>query len=339
MLSGRWVGFCSLACAAVSVSAPVLAQPEGTSRAAARSLGYSGVKDYQNGDYPAALDKLERAYAVLRAPALALWSARAMVKMGKLVEGAERYLEATRLDVTTGDVQVQQKAQAEALQEHEQLVPRIPTLVVTVEGADPSEVRLVLDGKALASALLGQSLQVNPGNHSVEALHGEERRIESASVAEGTSQSLTLKFELTAPTNAPEASPPPAAPAIESTSRDTSPKAGSAQRTAGWVTLGVGGAGLVVGGVTALLALQKKSDLEGSCTDGRCSPAVRDEVDSYGTLRTVSTIGTIAGGVGVAAGLTLLFTAGPKSEPAPASGAVRLRGWVGLNQAGLTGEF
>ncbi|HEY4159182.1 MAG TPA: tetratricopeptide repeat protein, partial [Polyangiaceae bacterium] len=60
-------------------------------RSAARNLASAGVQAYQANDYPAARDKLERAYQVLRAPSLGLWSARALVKVGALVEAGERY--------------------------------------------------------------------------------------------------------------------------------------------------------------------------------------------------------------------------------------------------------
>ena len=67
------------------------------------------VEELQEQRYDAASEKLERAYSVLRVPSIALWSARALEKGGKLVEASERYLEATRLDATVGDAATREK--------------------------------------------------------------------------------------------------------------------------------------------------------------------------------------------------------------------------------------
>src|SRR5688572_33485949 len=95
---------------ALLVSRPTLAQEvDDAARAAARKLGYAGIEAYQASDYKGALEKLDRAYQVLRAPSLGLWSARALLANGKLVEASERYLEVTRLGVT-GEKSVQEQA-------------------------------------------------------------------------------------------------------------------------------------------------------------------------------------------------------------------------------------
>ena len=99
-------------------------------------LGYEGVAAYQKGDYVSARDKLERAYRVVRAPSLGLWSARALEKSGKLVEASERYLEVTRLEVKAGEAAVQQ----ELAQPHRQLIKQSSNLWKA--GASPHRVGL-----------------------------------------------------------------------------------------------------------------------------------------------------------------------------------------------------
>src|SRR5690606_14260666 len=115
----RWgrVVAATMCMAALGWSAPAYgAEADSTTRAAARKLGTSGVEAYQAGDYQGASEKLERAYATLKVPTLGLWSARALIKLNRWVEAAERLLAVTRLDAS-GDVQVQQAARAEAEQE------------------------------------------------------------------------------------------------------------------------------------------------------------------------------------------------------------------------------
>src|SRR4051812_29141942 len=89
-----------------SAARPAAAQEvDDATRAAARKLGYVGVQAYDAKDYATATDKLEKAFRLYQAPSLGLWSARALVKSGKLVEAQERYLKVTRLPVADGDVE------------------------------------------------------------------------------------------------------------------------------------------------------------------------------------------------------------------------------------------
>jgi hypothetical protein len=82
----------------------------------------------------------------------------------------------------------------------------------------------------------------------------------------------------------------------------------------GFVAIGAGGLGLVLGGVTGGLAMSKRSSLESSgCTDTRCPHDKQSDVNKLDTLRLVSTVGFIAGGVLAAGGITLLLSA-PSSE-------------------------
>lgn len=60
--------------------------------------------------------------------------------------------------------------------------------------------------------------------------------------------------------------------------------------------------------------MSKRSSLEsGGCSDTRCPHDKQDEVNKLDTLRLVSTVGFIAGGVLAAGGVTLLLSA-PLSE-------------------------
>jgi hypothetical protein len=326
--------------------APALAQgvDEG-SLGAARQMGQEGMKAYKDGNYDEANDKLGRAYAVVRAPSVGVWSARALVKVGKLVEASERYLEVTRMQVSTGDAAIQEEAKQAAATEREALLPRIPKLTIVIENAsDGVEVRL--DSTAVPAALVGAERPVNPGKHVVEAKVGEQVVTEEVTLAEGESRSVTLKLPVAAPPPepappppvaalpAPAPAPPPPAPAPPEADRGPAP--GGLQRTLGWVGIGVGGAGLLFGGITGMMVLSKKSKLDdGDCLDGGCGPAEWDAVDSYNSYRTLSTVGFVVGGVGLAAGAALLLTA-PSSSEAPRS---FVSPYLGVASAGVTGRF
>jgi len=101
------------------------------------------------------------------------------------------------------------------------------------------------------------------------------------------------------------------------------------------VCLGAGATGLGVGVVTGLMATSKHNTAEDQCPGGNCvdGSAGAEAVDSFRSLRTVSTIGYVVGALGVGAGVTLWPTA-PKHEATPRMGA-----WVGPARAGIRGTF
>ena len=109
-------------------------------------------------------------------------------------------------------------------------------------------------------------------------------------------------------------------------------------RLYGFIGLGVGGAALATGAVFGALAAGDKSDLEAGCAGG-CPPAFHDQNDSYGTKKTVSSIGLIGGAVLAAAGAVLVFTA-PSGDAAATRGQrVRWGGYVAPTGVGVTGAF
>lgn len=293
-------------------------------RSAARDLGYEGVDLLQKGDAAAASERLERAYEVLRVPTIGLWSARALVANGKLLEGSERYIEVSRLPVT-GDASVQESAKADAAREREALLPRVPTLVIKLDGAPDVNTQVLLDGAPVPRALWGVRRPVNPGQHVVSAGSATQ----TVQVQEGESKNVVLGLWKSATVPAPPrpvTSPPAPAPAAD--------RRGDVQRKAGWALLGVGGAGLVLGAVTAGLAVGKRSSISQYCDGRDCYPPSHATVDAYNTLRTTSTVGFIVAGVAAGGGLALLLTA-----PKPYRAGLTLRGSVGLSSVALQGAF
>jgi hypothetical protein len=317
----RWLcrGSWLLALQLSLLSRPVLAADD-AARGAARKLAQSGVEAFQERDYEAASEKLERAYSVLRVPSVALWSARALEKRGKLVEASERYLDATRLDSSVGEVAVQRQARADAETERQALLVRIPTLSVSVSGASPDQTRVSIDGADWPSALLGEPRPTNPGVHELRAQHAEQVVTANVTLAEGSKHEEVLRFGEPA---APRAPGPVA-------SAEVAPKQTSTQRTFAFVALGMGGAGLLASAITGGMVASRHGDLEISCNErDECDPGRQSDIDSYNSLRSISTITLIAGGVLTATGVTLLLTAPRQREHAELlleGTSLRLRG-------------
>ena len=169
-----------------AVARPASGQTTEATRAAARQLATEGVAKFEEGEFVSASDKLGRAFETIRAPSLGLWSARALVRCGRLVEGGERYLEVTRLDPKTGDEAVQRQAQSDAIHEYDALQSRIPRLTLALSNSVPDQdLRVTLDGVLLPATLLRAQVPVDPGPHVIEAVQGALSARQAVTFAEG----------------------------------------------------------------------------------------------------------------------------------------------------------
>jgi len=299
-------------------------------RATARALAFEGQDALDRRDYDKALDRFKRADAILHAPTLLIGVARALAGLGRLIEAQEVYSRILREGVPAGSPDAFTLAYEEARKEIEALMPRIPSVTIVVKGAESPAV--TIDGASVPSAALGARRPVDPGERVIVAsAQGFKPAEAKVTLAEGAHETVTL--ELVAAAQSPKDTPPIGAPP----SADQA-DAGSGRRTLGYIALGVGGAGLVLGGVTGALALGKHGDLEEACPGGKCPAREQENLDSYHTMGTLSTVGFIAGGVGVAAGVVLLVTA-----PRGASTEARRGPWiaprVGLGYLGAEGRF
>lgn len=309
-----------------------------TTKAAARDLGTEGVEAYLAGDFQTALQKIGRAYDALPVPSLGLWSARAMEQCGLLVEAQERYLETTRLEVTDGmDRAVQTQAREDAARERALLVPRIPKVTVSVQGAPAEGLSVLVDGKSVPPSLVGTPLPTNPGELIVVATSGGRRVERSLTIAEGQSIVVLLSFEAEAPLIAvaqAEPEPEPAAPYVKPTPAAPSDvRRGSWQPVAGWVGVGVGGGLLAMGLITGLMAQSQYDSLDCDAAGSCASDTDLGAVNSVNTLRTVSVVGFTSGGIVTAAGVSLLLI--PIFSSSSSSAALQL----GAPLSGLVGTF
>jgi hypothetical protein len=302
------------------------------------------LQAYDAGRYEEAIEKLAKAYQVVHVPTLAVHEARAMAKLGRLVAASELYLEASRIPRESSWQKTQDDAIRDAVQERNALLARIPRLTVIVRGARAEEVALTIDGVNVPSVLIGNEQLVDPGERKVEGHRGAEVVAQSIPVNEGEQAQVTLEFAAAGaatPATAPHqpnanASAMVGTPATTDVTHDSSSR-GSGQRLVGWVGIGTGVAGLLVGGVTGAMAYSKRSSLRDSneCSSDvtHCDPSQRGNVDTFNSLRNVSTVGFIAGGVLAAAGVTVLLTA-PRSDSKAKIGL-----WISPQAVALHGGF
>jgi hypothetical protein len=322
--------FASALCLALSCFGSVaIAQQEGSDpRIAARALGYAGVEAYQIGDYANAEVKLQRAFALLPVPSLGLWAARALVKVGHLVEASERYLEVTRLPIGAGDREIQKEAQLDAERERAALLPRIPTVQLGLKRATWDQVMVTIDGVPVAESKLAGRIAVNPGQRWIEVRRKGVAGSATTStarvvvaLAEGKHESVVLEVGTEKPSSSVEA---PSLLGLDANGSDLPTAEGASQdegsvdawRTGGWASIGVGSGLLLASGVSGLLAWSKLGDFD--CNQDPCRSLSRDDVEGYNSLRTFSMIGYVAGGLMVGAGMLILFEYEPtETQPSP----------------------
>ena len=311
------------------------AQSAEAERRVARDLGNEGIELYEAGDYEASVDRLSRAYSVVRVPTLGLWLARAHREHGQLVEASERLEEVVRMEPDTEDPDVFKESVAQAKVELSELRPRIPAIEISVATVAGTEAVVTVDGLPVNAAVLVRPLPIDPGRHVVEAAWGTSTARVEVAVEEGGRQAVTLEPPPTSlpaeppPTSLPAETPPPKG---GSPLEDEGPSRGTMNR-AGVVAVGVGAAGVLLGGVTGALALASRNELKDQgCVDRRCPPSASSDRKSYNALVGTSYGGFIVGGALAAVGSYLIVKS-------PRRSSAYVRPWVGIGSVGFGGDF
>jgi hypothetical protein len=256
-------------------------QPDEATRRA-RALADDGANAYAQGHYQLSQELLARAYAIVQAPTIAILEARALVRLGRLVEARAAYERASTAALADDAPDAFRAAVRDAREELAALGRRLPRCRVVHRGEDGAT-RIYLDGRRLPQSSLGAWIAVNPGLHEVRAGDGTNTRTFTFELREGEAETVRIE--------------PPA---------DTSPS-----RTPAIVAFGTGAAGLAVGITTGIAAVNAHSDAERGCPDDTCvrGSAGAEAYERFETYRLLSTIGYAVGVVGVGAGVALWLMA------------------------------
>jgi hypothetical protein len=180
----------------VAVLAPrtALAEPSAADRETARTEMRKGDERFAAKDFAAALQHYQAAHAIMQVPTTGLAVARAQIERKQLVEARDTLLQVARLPREAREPAPIVQARDEAAALAKDLVARIPSVVISIEG--PSEgVDVLVDGELIPPAAVGAARKVNPGSHVITATLGGQV-IASSTVApkEGTTEKVTLKL-------------------------------------------------------------------------------------------------------------------------------------------------
>jgi hypothetical protein len=261
----------------------------------------------QKGDAASACPKFEESERLEPGIGTKLNLADCYERIGRGASAWILYLEVENDTKRNGQVERQKLAhdRAAALQ------PTLPRLTIDVPQASRSNgLTIVRDGVSVGDPQWGLGVPVDPGQHVVQvSAIGKKAWQTTVTVGgPGSAQTLSIPLLADAPLSLQKADAGPVKPANR------------ARRTAGFISMGVGGAGVIVGSVFGLRAISKNnqsdsaSDCKGDvCVKGGVGASARDDARSAGNL---STVAFAIGGAAVAAGVVLVLIDSKKEAPA-----------------------
>ena len=322
-----------LACALL-VPAAAHAQ-SAADREAARGLMEDGDQKREKGDLKGALDAFGKADAIMHVPTTGLEVARVQVALGKLIEARETLARVAKTPPAAKEPPPFKDARKQADALDKDLATRIPTVAVTVSGADVFSV--TIDGESAPNPETPR--KTNPGRHTIVAKGGGNTTSQDVTLAERDAK--TVPIELKAAVATVEDPAPPPKNGWEAKKDGDS---GGGSKGLMYAGFGIGAVGIVVGGITGILSITKVNSVKQDCPGGVCPASRQADIDSAKTLGTVSTVAFVIGGVGVAMGVIGLVTSKPPAKPDKDKDKVdkdarTVEPILGVGYAGVRGTF
>lgn len=302
---------------------------DATDIATARALGQDGVMLADQGKCPQAIEKLARAEKLHHAPTTALRLAECEIEVGRLVAGTERLERLVREPLAPSAPAAFTAAQARAQTVLGSAQPRIATLHITVKAPAGTAYTVTVDDEPVPGAMIDADRPTDPGTRKLAAsAKGFRPASAEVTLKEGESSSAQLTLE-------PDPNAVAESAASTETTRSTTPEGG--RSIVPWIAIGVGVAGVALGAVSGAIVASKASDLSDTCPNNRCPAGSQDKIDSASSWATVSTVGFVVGGVGIASGVVMLLLGKPSGSPSKAAAGVKPV--IGARYLGLDGRF
>lgn len=318
-MTGSRFGAVAFAAMLFAFAGTAWADPTAQEKERARDLMADGRDKRDKSDLAGALASFQQADAIMHVPTTGFEVAKTQQALGQLLEAQATCFAILKFPASPNDpppfVEARQKAEALS----KDLDKQIPKLTVVVKSS--SSPTVTIDNAAVAS--LDQPVRVNPGNHTILAKTPDGDAKQDVAIGAGESKTVELTI---------------GAKAAVATTSDSSMPLTKRIPLVSWVGFGAGAAGLVVGSITGVIALGDKSDIQDHCTGNRCNKSESNDLSSAKTVATISTIGFVVAGVGIAVGVVGLFVFKPKTEDAAAAPTATL-GPVRFNPTTLSGTF
>lgn len=277
-------------------------EPDKKTRDAARKAYGEGQKAYEKGDFPAAYEGFKQAHDLIPSAHAQYWMAMSIDKQYKVAEALAAF-EVFLANPDAGKVGEEKLAAAQARQK-ELKATTIAQINLTTT---PAGATVTVDGEQ-QEGQTPMGLELEPGDHKlVVTAEGYQPKELDLTVEAG--QKLEEAIELV-PEPAPVAEQP-AEPPPEPPPQPPPPPPEEKSMVPAYVTLGIAGAGAVVGTIFGIMALGKKSDYDDAPTADKADAVERNAL-----------IADMAFGVAITLGVTgvvLLTSSDAEGEAAAAA--------------------
>lgn len=331
-LRARCIAFVLTAGLVCAAAGDVHAEPNEGGAAAAESLFQEARKLMDAKRFSDACPKLVASHKLAPAVGTLLNLADCYERAGQLASAWARFHEAIALAQRLGRPDREKTARDRA----DKLEPRLIRLTIVSQEKD---VEVKLDGNSLDPAVLGTAVPIDPGKHAIEA--SAKGRKPFTTTIDVSDRSRSPSVEIPALDADPEAHKPGGSgSSSDAHTPDEGASDGSFQRIAAYATLGAGVVGVGIGAIFGLKTSSKWDETKTHCTStlecDRTGVQLAADAKNAGTT---STIAFIAGGLLLAGGAALYFTA-PSGPPAKrGAGPTDVRVGVGLGSVVVGGSF
>lgn len=294
-----WCRALLLGVLALALPAPAFGQTASSNKAAAEALFDEGRRLAADGKYEEACPKFEASQKLDPGLGTLLNLADCYERIGRTASAWSQYREAIPLARAAGSPE----RESLAVERSKALESRLSTLTIRALGGgrDGTALDVRRDGVSVDAAEFDTPIPVDPGTHEVTASAPGQKPWSSKVDVAADGAKVVVEI-----------------PALETggegggTAADTGKGSSSVQRPIAIAVGAVGVVGLGLGTYFGLSASSTWKEAKDECVDYpyECSRAGLDKADSASTKATVSTIAFVAGGVALAAGVVLWFTAG-----------------------------
>jgi len=278
-----------------------------TAGSQAETLYKEAVALFRNNDVHGACTKLDESFKLEPATQTLFALAKCRHREGRVATAATQFLELENRAVRSGDAAKVEEMRAK-LEEVRALVPHAKLEL----DAHPEVAEVKVDGQPLPRSDWAAPLPLDPGEH-VFVFSGQGKRDAEKKVTLAEKQTLSIQFDPLADSTSVA---PVDAPAPSVGAETPSHRGDGSNRTLVYVLGGVGVAGIVVGSITGILAINHKSDADDLFA--KRDPSFKDSDDAASTTALVSTIAFGVGIVGLGAAAYFFFTGGSKASAAKA---------------------
>ncbi len=316
----------------ISVAQPVVV---------ASTLFQQAVSKMEKKQFSEACPLLEESYRLDAKAGTLFTLANCREHEGKVTSARSRYGEYLRAyaNMTATDRQKHAARANMAEARVHKLASQTPKLRLKWQGELPAHVKIFVDDVEWTSRTVTLMLPLDPGPHEIivkQSPTSDSKRVVTLELGQLTTFDVDTEIIFAKPPESePTITPPKMVP--------PSTKSGTnLRKTAGFISLGVGGASLVVGSIMGALAVAEKQTVKTHCTGPAgldCDKTGFSAVEKMRAYATPSTVGFIAAGVWAAAGVVLIVMGPARSKEQPTAMSLRASGVWGGGIVAVEGDF